>query len=63
MYRTPEGKLQHGYFCPNCGLPCGMYGHMSGCEQNKDLVDKLRLANPPEGVKARYSVKGVVKND
>lgn len=47
-YRMHEGKqvLSQGYFCPTCGMPCGMLGHLTRkCEPNPNLVAELRELN------------------
>ena len=57
-HRRPNGKLEIGYFCFNCGMPCGLYGHIRGdeftCVANPRLVKQVIAANPPVGVKPRY---------
>jgi len=64
-HRRPDGGWGQGYFCSNCGKECSLYGHaiMSEfgkytCNHNPELVKQCKAANPREGVKPRYRVKG-----
>lgn len=64
-HRRPNGGWGQGYFCANCGKETSMYGHVNmatlgkfTCERNPELVKQCEAANPREGVKPRFRVKG-----
>ncbi len=44
----PNGKLAQGYFCLNCGQPCGLTGHIN-CTEDDILVKQVMAANPRQG--------------
>jgi hypothetical protein len=46
-----NGELSQGYFCSQCGQPCGMYGHDNGCKSDKALVKKLTRINEAGSMK------------
>lgn len=63
----PNGDLSQGYFCENCGQPCGMYGHLNmkdnqfNCDQNVDIVRQLHKANPPRDTKPHFTKLAVIR--
>ncbi len=72
-HRYIDGTLRHGYYCMNCGDAVSLYGHFYlfaikrgpdpffwKCTSNPTLVEQLKRANPPPGIKPRYIRPGVI---
>lgn len=56
----PNGNLAQGYYCSRCGASgMSMYGHHflnPPCEANPTLTKALERANPPKGIKPRFTI-------